>query len=99
MFDEIPIMASRGLAKVLLCLLLLLHCFIVLFLISSYHSILGVAWALGMKKCTKSQGHWHKTRKFGPQSLEFRPMRVNSGLWSLSFPWHESNCGLRDLEQ
>jgi len=40
-FEKMPVMASRGLFKVLLSLLLLLHCFPVLFLISSCHSILG----------------------------------------------------------
>ena len=41
MFDKMFVMASRGLVKVLLGLLILLHCFPVLFLISSYHSIIG----------------------------------------------------------
>ncbi len=41
MLDEMPIMASRGLVKVLLNYLLLHHCFHVLYLIQSFHSILG----------------------------------------------------------
>jgi len=41
MFDEMPVMASRGLAMVLLNLLLLHHCFPILLPILSYHSILG----------------------------------------------------------
>ena len=41
MFYEMPVMASRGLVMVLLSLFILLHYFYLLFLISSYHSILG----------------------------------------------------------
>jgi len=41
MFDEMPIMASRVLVKVLFNLILLHHCFSILLLILSYHSILG----------------------------------------------------------
>jgi len=41
MFDEIFVMASRGLVNVLLKLWHLLHCFPVIFSISSYNSIMG----------------------------------------------------------
>jgi len=41
MFDEIPIMASRDLIKVLFNLFLLHHCFPILLLLLSYHSIMG----------------------------------------------------------
>ena len=50
MFDKIPGMASRGVIKVLFDLFLLHHCFPILLLISSYHSILGSGLGSGPKK-------------------------------------------------
>ena len=41
MFNEMFLMASRALVKVLINYLLLQHCFPVLYLILSFHSILG----------------------------------------------------------
>lgn len=41
MFDEMPVMASRGLIKVFFNLLLLRHCFLALLLLLNYHSIMG----------------------------------------------------------
>jgi len=42
MFDEIPVMASRGLVKVLINYLIFHHCFPVHYLIMNFHSILGI---------------------------------------------------------
>jgi len=41
MFDEMFVMASRALVKVLINYLLLQHCFPILYLITSFHYILG----------------------------------------------------------
>ena len=41
MLDEMPLMANRGLIKVFFNLFLLHHCFHVLLLFLSYHSIMG----------------------------------------------------------
>jgi len=50
MFDEITVMASGGLVKVLFKLMLLHHCFPVLLLILSYQSILGSELGSGPEK-------------------------------------------------
>lgn len=50
MFDEIPVMTSRGMVKVLLRLLLFHHYFLVLYLIMSFPSILGSGLYSGPKK-------------------------------------------------
>jgi len=50
MFDEMPVMAGRGLIKVLFNLLLLHHCFSILLLLLSYHSIMGNDLGFGPKK-------------------------------------------------
>ena len=42
MFDDIPVMASRGLVKVLINYLIFHHCFPVHYLIMNFHSILGI---------------------------------------------------------
>lgn len=41
MFDEMLAMDSRGMVKAMINYLLLHHCFLVLYLILSFHSILG----------------------------------------------------------
>ena len=56
MFDEMPVMASRGLLKVLINLMLLHHDLLVLYMILSFHSILGSGLGSGPEKCLKSQG-------------------------------------------
>ena len=50
MFDEMPIMASRSLVKSLFNYLLLHHCFPVILLFLSYHSILGSDLDFGPEK-------------------------------------------------
>ena len=50
MFDEMLGLASRGLVMDLFSLFLLHHYFLVLLLISSYHSILGKGLGSGPKK-------------------------------------------------
>jgi len=50
MFDEITVMASGGLVKVLFKLMLLHHFFPVLLLILSYQSILGSELGFGPEK-------------------------------------------------
>ena len=51
MFDEMHVMASRGLFKVVFKLFLLHHYFTVLLLILSYHSILSSDLGSGTEKC------------------------------------------------
>lgn len=41
MFDEMPVMASKGMIKILFNLLVMHHCFPVILLLLSYHSILS----------------------------------------------------------
>jgi len=53
MFDEMPVMASRGLVKAFINYLLLHHCFPVLYLIMSFHSILGSVLGFGPEKVAK----------------------------------------------
>ena len=50
MFDEIPVMASRGLVKVLINYLLLHNRFLILYLILSFHSSMGIDLGSGPKK-------------------------------------------------
>ena len=59
MFDEMLIMANRGLVKALINHLLFHHCFRVLYLIMSFHSFLGSGLGSGPEK-------WHITGKFRP---------------------------------
>lgn len=56
MFNEMPVMASRGLVKVLFNLLLLHHCFHIPLIILSYHSILGSDLGFGPKKVAQILG-------------------------------------------
>lgn len=65
MFHKMPVMASRGLINVLFNLFILLHCFLVLLLLLSYHSILGSDLGCWPKKVLQSWGHWHNTGKLG----------------------------------
>jgi len=50
MFDAMLVMASWGLVKALINDLLLYHCFPVLYLILSFHSILGSGLGFGPEK-------------------------------------------------
>ena len=50
LFDEMPLMANRGLVMDLFNLCLLHHCFHVILLILSYDSILGSGMGFGPKK-------------------------------------------------
>jgi len=50
MFEKMYVIASRGLIKVLLNILLFHHCFLVFLLPLSYHSILGSDLGSGPKK-------------------------------------------------
>ena len=50
MFDEMHVMASRGLVKVLFNLLFLHHYFTIILLILSYHSIMGSDLGSGPRK-------------------------------------------------
>ena len=50
MFDKMHVMASRVLVKVLFNLLIFHHCFLVILLLLSYHSILGSDLGSGAKK-------------------------------------------------
>jgi len=50
MFDEIHVMASKGLVMVLFSLLILHPCFLVFLPILTDHSILGSVLGIGLKK-------------------------------------------------
>ena len=50
MFDEIPVMDSRGMVKTLINYLLLHHCFPILYLIMNFHSIMGSGLGFGPEK-------------------------------------------------
>ena len=50
MFDEMPVMASRGLVMILFILLILHHCFLASLLIPCDHSILGSVPGSGPEK-------------------------------------------------
>ena len=56
MFGEMPVIASRGLVKVLFNLFIWHHCFPILLVILSYHSILGSDLGSGPKKVAKILG-------------------------------------------
>ena len=82
MFDEMLIMASKGLVKVLFNLFLLYHCFPVILLVLSYHSIVGNG--LGFRP--KSQGHWHRIGNFSLWLVVGKPVGATLGFWTLSYP-------------
>lgn len=56
MFNEMFVMASRGIIKVLFNLLFLHHCFHVLLLFLSYHSIRGSDLGSGPEKVSQILG-------------------------------------------
>ena len=56
MFEEMPVMAGRDLIMVLINLLLLHHCFHVILLLLSYHSILGSELGSRPKKVAQISG-------------------------------------------
>lgn len=73
MFDEMLVMASRGLVKVFIKYLLLHHCSPVLYLILSFHSIL----ASGMGSLLEKVGQI-------PESLARKLVGETLGFWSPS---------------
>lgn len=61
MFDEIPIMASRGLVKYLFMNLHCHHCLFVSFHFYKFHEVMGCDSVLALEFSLKSHSRWHCT--------------------------------------
>lgn len=66
MFDEMLVIASRGMVKDLINYLLFHHCFPVLYLILSFNSILGSGLGSGPKKVAQIWSRWNISGNFCP---------------------------------
>ncbi len=68
------------------------------FCFEGFIHFLAVTWALGLKKCLKSRGHWHNTKRNSHWMLACLAMRVSRSSWTLLGTYHGGVQRSRDLK-